>query len=349
MRQVDVLPASASLDRAARALRSDATPVVPVMDRELIGVVTESLLAQALADGASHRDPVGPLVVGSRVEIIYQFESAASALRRFNESNTTALLVLSADQRFLGIITPADLYPKPLHVARPPMVGGMATPFGVYLTTGSLKAGVGPLALVATGAFMATVLLLGVVIGDNLAERVFQQGGHRWADLVSNYFPLVFFLVGLRISPLAGIHAAEHMTVHAIEREEPLTLDVVRRMPRVHPRCGTNLAVAGSIFLGVFSTPWVEDDSLRMLVALLAAVLLRQPLGNLMQFLFTTKPPSDRQILLGIKSGEGILSQIREHPNMPSSVAMRLWNSGLFFVILGSSTIVFIASLLGFE
>ncbi len=31
------------------------------------------------------------------------------------------------------------------------------------------------------------------------------------------------------------------MVVHAIEEGEDLTLEKVRPMPRVHPRCGTNL------------------------------------------------------------------------------------------------------------
>jgi uncharacterized protein YqhQ len=41
------------------------------------------------------------------------------------------------------------------------------------------------------------------------------------------------------------------MVVHAIERGEPLVLEVVRRMPRVHPRCGTNLVAGIALFLGL--------------------------------------------------------------------------------------------------
>jgi uncharacterized protein YqhQ len=38
-------------------------------------------------------------------------------------------------------------------------------------------------------------------------------------------------------------HGAEHMTIHALEREEPLDLEHVRRHPTAHPRCGTEFLV----------------------------------------------------------------------------------------------------------
>jgi uncharacterized protein YqhQ len=38
-------------------------------------------------------------------------------------------------------------------------------------------------------------------------------------------------------------HGAEHMTIHALEAELPLTTDNVRRFPTAHPRCGTEFLV----------------------------------------------------------------------------------------------------------
>jgi len=38
-------------------------------------------------------------------------------------------------------------------------------------------------------------------------------------------------------------HGAEHMTIHALEHEEPLDVEHVRKYPTAHPRCGTEFLV----------------------------------------------------------------------------------------------------------
>ena len=38
-------------------------------------------------------------------------------------------------------------------------------------------------------------------------------------------------------------HGAEHMTIHALEHDDPLTLEEVRKYPTAHPRCGTEFLV----------------------------------------------------------------------------------------------------------
>ncbi len=61
----------------------------------------------------------------------------------------------------------------------------------------------------------------------------------------------VFIFVGylLVISRSAEIrrvfqyHGAEHMTIHALEREDPLDLEHVRQYPTAHQRCGTEFLV----------------------------------------------------------------------------------------------------------
>lgn len=350
MRQTEILQSTSSLDRAARALRETSLPLIPVVDQNSFGVLTETDLALALSNGASPNDPVGPIAIVRPLEVINQFESAASALRRFSESGVPALVVLDPDRRIIGIVTPSDLYPKPPESVRMPMVGGMATPFGVYLTTGSLRAGAGSMALVSTGALMATFLVVGMLIADFLASKAFVAGwSTHWVDAISTHFPTVFFLASLRLSPIAGIHAAEHMTVHAIEREEPLVVSVVRRMPRVHPRCGTNFAVMAAVFISIFSARWLGDEEIRMLLAVLGALILRNPLGSLAQLLVTTKRPSDRQVEMGIRSGQELMEKIRANPMSRATIPQRIFNSGMLHVIAGSSAIVFLAMLLGLD
>ena len=38
-------------------------------------------------------------------------------------------------------------------------------------------------------------------------------------------------------------HGAEHMTIHALEHEDPLDIEHVRKYPTAHPRCGTEFLV----------------------------------------------------------------------------------------------------------
>jgi uncharacterized protein YqhQ len=38
-------------------------------------------------------------------------------------------------------------------------------------------------------------------------------------------------------------HGAEHMTIHALEHDDPLTIERIRRYPTAHPRCGTEFLV----------------------------------------------------------------------------------------------------------
>ncbi len=49
-------------------------------------------------------------------------------------------------------------------------------------------------------------------------------------------------------------HGAEHMTIHALEAGDPLTVDAVRKYPTAHPRCGTEfLVVVILVSIVVFS------------------------------------------------------------------------------------------------
>ena len=60
-------------------------------------------------------------------------------------------------------------------------------------------------------------------------------------------------------------HGAEHMSIHAYEAGEPLSVESVRRYPPEHPRCGTSfllIVVLGSIILfSFFGRPWLWSSS----------------------------------------------------------------------------------------
>jgi uncharacterized protein YqhQ len=66
-------------------------------------------------------------------------------------------------------------------------------------------------------------------------------------------------------------HGAEHMTIHALEHDEPLTLERIRRHPTAHPRCGTEFLVVFIIVsILVFSVLAGQD----LLVSIVGRVAL---------------------------------------------------------------------------
>jgi uncharacterized protein YqhQ len=119
-------------------------------------------------------------------------------------------------------------------------------------------------------------------------------------------------------------HGAEHMSIHAYEAGEPLSVESVRRYPPEHPRCGTSfllIVVLGSIILfSFFGRPgWVFLVTSRLIgipiIAGIAYELLRwsgtRSTGWLAHALaapgiwlqkLTTRVPDEAQIEVAISS-----------------------------------------------
>jgi len=320
--------------RAAAILRDASDDFVPVtLEDRFIGVVTEHRLGQVLAEGldltaAAEAEPA---------QTILGYRSAADAMCGLMESGQSQFVVTDDRGILLGVVGFADLYPRPVAPPVLPMVGGMATPFGVYLTTGSASGGANKWALVATGLTMFTFLAVGNYFGSWLALDVI---GNRLPSYVlgplADVLALTVFMLGLRLSPLSGIHGAEHKVVHALERGETLSLDVVRRMPRVHPRCGTNLAAGMMIFLAIFRTPWVPNTEVRLLIAVIATMLLWKPVGSLMQRVVTTSNPNDSQVESAIASAQDLVKNFSLAHSVRPNPWQRVWNMGILQVIAGS-------------
>ncbi len=124
-------------------------------------------------------------------------------------------------------------------------------------------------------------------------------------------------------------HGAEHMTIHALEANDPLTVDAVRKYPTAHQRCGTEFLVV-VILLSIIAfsivgrqEPLVMVGSRLLLVPVIAAIgyeilkagarhranpivkVLMYP-GILVQMI-TTKRPTDDMIEVAIVSMEEAL------------------------------------------
>jgi uncharacterized protein YqhQ len=66
-------------------------------------------------------------------------------------------------------------------------------------------------------------------------------------------------------------HGAEHMTIHALEHEDPLDIEHVRKYPTAHPRCGTEFLVI-FIILSILMFSLLVGQSL--LVSIVGRILL---------------------------------------------------------------------------
>ncbi len=307
--------------------------VVVTDDRKPIGVLDEAQVASAIQQGASDLDPVRQWVK-PLPPLALNTELISLAWERFRQGETF-LVITDSDQVYLGIVTPSRLAVPDALGYRPRQIGGMATPFGVYLTDGVVGAGVPGYALFSTGFLLGLILLCATLFTKAIELRLPDDLVNPWVDASLQGLTLVIFLVGIRLLPISGIHAAEHMVVHAVERGEELEVESVRRMPRVHPRCGTNIAAAASLFLGVFLLPLPGGDELRLMLALLATLFFWRPLGILMQYYVTTSPPTKRQVELGIQSAKALLAKSAVNRRTSGSLLSRLWVSGLFHVLAG--------------
>lgn len=335
MRPTLTVEAGDSLARGAQTLRENGG-VLPVVDEGgvLRGLLTDAGLARALAEASEPTDAVGPFA--SAAETIAPYATAAESLRRGEDGRV--LVVVDDARRPVGLISAVDLWPRRRTPPRPAMVGGMATPFGVYLTTGSVSAGAPWWALMATGAAMFGVLLVASIVSD-LAGR------HGMPAVCVPWLTFGLFFLSMRLVPLSGVHGAEHQVVNAIEREEILAPEVVRRMPLVHPRCGTNLMVGLSIFSSIFFTEWYPDQQVRLLPAVILGVVFARPLGSLVQKFVTTKRPTDRQLRGAIQAGSDLL-----HANATARYASvnplrRIWCMGLLQVMSGAVVVLGLVTL----
>jgi len=188
--------------------------------------------------------------------------------------------------------------------------------------------------LVTFGVAIAVFSLLPLLISSVATSRA-NQG---WLQpAVEGVIQVALFLAYLAfvsrtpdIHRVFQYHGAEHMTIHALEAGDPLTVDAVRKYPTAHHRCGTEfLVILVLLSIFVFSLigrqpPLVMILSRLVGIPILAAVgyevlkigakfrryrLMRAIMfpGILVQKI-TTKRPTDDMIEVAISSMEEALT-----------------------------------------
>jgi uncharacterized protein YqhQ len=200
---------------------------------------------------------------------------------------------------------------------------------GVELGRGSIALMLGITAVVGIGLFFILPLLVATLtVGsvENDLVQHFMEGLIRIAIFIG-YLALI-----ARTPDIARVfqyHGAEHMTIHALEHDDPLVPEAVRKYPTAHPRCGTEfLVVVILLSILMFSlvgrqSPLVMIGSRILLIPVIASVgyeLLRfgakhrsNPVvrvimwpGILVQKI-TTKQPTDDMIEIAIVAMEEAL------------------------------------------
>ena len=276
--------------------------------------------------------------------------------------DATPVLESRASGYYIGMVGRADLLRDLHRPFVPPQIGGMATPMGVYLTTGQVSGGVGTLALAATGFLTYVLHMTGMA-----ALATIKYSLHRYAPPAARFaenLPIALFTLAevalfltlLRQTPLAGYHAAEHQVVHTIERGEPLLPDIVRAMPRVHPRCSTNL-VAGLLLFYIIGTALMSSmgADVSYLIGSIAAFFWWRPVGSFLQQYATTRPANDREIASGIRAAQDLFQALdtplaTSVPKPASPIMIRfqhIWRMGFLQIFLGSGAGFALLRLLG--
>ena len=136
--------------------------------------------------------------------------------------------------------------------------------------TFSLLTGIGLFFLVPVLIISPLEGVLGSDIASNFAEGVIR---------LSIFLTYIWAIGKMKqIHRVFMYHGAEHMTVHAQEHGDPLEIDIVRRYPKAHPRCGTAfllivVIVAALVFSFVGRDPlWWLITSRIVLVPFVAAL-----------------------------------------------------------------------------
>ncbi len=360
------------LGKAAFLLRTAPMGGLPVVrGGMLVGWLDEAVLTAALAENPDDPRPVGELAdpAGLAVAPHATLPELADA---FRYADAAALPVVTPGSQYLGIVLRADVAAAlGGRYGTPRQIGGMATPLGVYMTNGTVSGGAGWLGLMLTGVVLATTAwvsqlaltfvlagayhLLHMPLLKELAQFIDQDpaylplaaGPECLRELLGLVLVMLAFMLLFRFMPrMGGTHAAEHQTINALEAGEPLTPEAVARMPRVHPRCGTNLWSIGMLgYLSltlvalVLSTPlgraYLPIVGTIELWIVLAIVLTWRPFGAWLQQHITTRPASPREIASGIAAAREVQRRSLTQPDRPLTLARRVWSMGLVPVAVG--------------
>jgi uncharacterized protein YqhQ len=200
---------------------------------------------------------------------------------------------------------------------------------GVEIGRGAVALMLGITAVLGIGLFFLLPLVIATLTAGDIENDIVQ---HLVEGLVRVAIFIGYLAVIARTPDIARVfqyHGAEHMTIHALEHNDPLRPEHIRRYPTAHPRCGTEfLVVVIMLSIIAFSlvgrqSPLLMIASRILLIPVIASVgyeLLRlgaRHRGNLLVRVImwpgilvqkiTTKQPTDDMIEIAIVAMEEAL------------------------------------------
>jgi uncharacterized protein YqhQ len=200
---------------------------------------------------------------------------------------------------------------------------------GVEIGKGGVALMLGITAILGIGLFFILPLVIATFTAGNIENDVVQ---HFVEGLVRVLIFIAYLALISRTPDIRRVfqyHGAEHMTIHALEHDDPLRPENIRKYPTAHPRCGTEfLVVVILISIVAFSlvgrqSPFVMVASRILLIPVIAAVgyeILRlgarhrgNPVVKVLMYpgilvqMITTKQPTDDMIEVAIVAMEETL------------------------------------------
>ncbi|NIM05357.1 MAG: DUF1385 domain-containing protein [Armatimonadetes bacterium] len=380
MRDVPVLSPMDSVARAMGLMQTHSlAALVVVWEGRPVGIFSEPALLE-YEEGLVKKDweslpalRVGEVMAPSPASLSEK-ETLSQAAEVFRAHRLPVLPVVDERGVYCGTISRQDVLAAICKVVSPGPLAGMATPLGVYLTNGRVRAGAGDVGLFLTGVFLAllwtlssgllNVICLAVQQWTPLPLLAIREGlatflnAHYFSHVrlwaaVFLFGQLAGFFLLMRLLPLAGTHGAEHQVVHTIEQGEELTPQVVLSHTTVHPRCGTNLvAMMMVIGMGIYYFTIVKPTDAYSLVfyvslVVIIALLLRQRIGAVLQWLITTRRPSEKQVVGAIRVGKELLERCQLQQGQGAGFFERVWNIGLLQVLAGVVSTGFVLQTIG--
>jgi uncharacterized protein YqhQ len=104
--------------------------------------------------------------------------------------------------------------------------------------------------IITLGMAIGLFVLLPLFLAGAATQAALGPGQTLVAHLVEGLIRVVIFVGYLLLVSRFGdiqrtfqYHGAEHMAIHALEHEDPLTVESVRKYPTAHQRCGTEFLV----------------------------------------------------------------------------------------------------------
>jgi uncharacterized protein YqhQ len=114
---------------------------------------------------------------------------------------------------------------------------------GVELGRWSVALMLGITAVLGIGVFFLLPLFVASVTAGDIENGLVQ---HLFEGLIRVAIFLGYLVLIAQMPDIRRVfqyHGAEHMTIHALEHDDPLEPAAVRRYPTAHPRCGTEFLV----------------------------------------------------------------------------------------------------------